>query len=198
MARTWLSITVELVEGGTRIFWPRPGRIFAAARPHTFADLAVAIDDAYARWDRAHLHEFRLVDDQRIGRPDDNGDESGAVLDDRRIRLSRLGPGERFLYVFDFGDAWHHLCTVGEQRIDPLEQLGIVPAKPLAYWGWGDLPDQYGRRFPGDDGEPQVPPPSPDRPAAVLPVVGPRRRPLPRLTRQDSSKGLTHPYSSVP
>jgi hypothetical protein len=36
------------------------GRIFAAARSHTFAQLATAIDDAFARWDRAHLHMFDL------------------------------------------------------------------------------------------------------------------------------------------
>ena len=65
MSRTWLSIRVELVEGhGTR-FWPRPGRIFAAARSHPFDALATAIDDAFARWDRAHLHEFRLADGTR-------------------------------------------------------------------------------------------------------------------------------------
>lgn len=41
--------------------WPRPGRIFVAARSHTFAQLAEAIDDVFARWDRAHLHEFELA-----------------------------------------------------------------------------------------------------------------------------------------
>jgi hypothetical protein len=49
MARTWLSIRVELVEGRGERLWPRPGRIFAAARSHTFAALATAIDDAFAR-----------------------------------------------------------------------------------------------------------------------------------------------------
>src|SRR5206468_2827930 len=65
MTRTWLSIRVELVEGHGEHFWPRPGRIFAAARTHTFAQLATAIDDAFARWDRAHLHEFDLADGTR-------------------------------------------------------------------------------------------------------------------------------------
>lgn len=58
MARTWLSIQIELIDGGGQTLWPRPGRIFAAARSHTFAQLATAIDDAFARWDRAHLHMF--------------------------------------------------------------------------------------------------------------------------------------------
>ena len=61
MARTWLSIRVDLVEGGGHdSIWPRPGRIFAAARSHTFGQLATAIDDAFARWDRSHLHSFDL------------------------------------------------------------------------------------------------------------------------------------------
>ena len=70
MARTWLSIRVDLVEGRGERLWPRPGRIFAAARGHTFEALATAIDDAFARWDRAHLHEFRLVDGTRLTTPD--------------------------------------------------------------------------------------------------------------------------------
>ena len=34
VARTWLSVTVELVEGAGYRFWPRPGRVFAVARTH--------------------------------------------------------------------------------------------------------------------------------------------------------------------
>ncbi len=29
--------------------------------------------------------------------------------------------------TFDLGDDWTHLCTVGPERIDPEEELGIVP-----------------------------------------------------------------------
>jgi hypothetical protein len=157
VARTWLSITVELVEGGGRTLWPRPGRVFAAARTHTFSRLATAIDDAFARWDRSHLHEFRLADKTRIGMPDDDWGEPASVLDDRAAKLSRLGGGEQFVYVFDFGDGWHHHCTVGIERIDPLETLGITPTAPLPFFGWGEIPDQYGRRFADDDGETPIP-----------------------------------------
>ena len=58
--RTWLSISVELIEGRGTALWSRPGRIFAVSKQHTFERFAVAIDDAFARWDRAHLHEFQL------------------------------------------------------------------------------------------------------------------------------------------
>ena len=59
--------------------------------------------------------------------------------------------------MFDFGDDWTHLCTVGEARIDPLDAVGVVPAAPLPYVGWGTIPDQYGRAWDGDDGESPVP-----------------------------------------
>jgi hypothetical protein len=56
MARTWLSIRVDLVEGGGHdSIWPRPGRIFA--------QLSIAIDDTFARWDRSHLHQLRRSGD---------------------------------------------------------------------------------------------------------------------------------------
>jgi hypothetical protein len=154
VARTWLSIRVELVEGHGEHVWPRPGRIFAAARTHTFEQLADAIDDAFARWDRSHLQEFTLDDRTRLCIPDPDWEIEGEKTEDfRGVKLSRLRPGEQFVYVFDLGDDWAHLCTVGPERIDPVETVGILPDRPLPYWGWGDMPDQYRRRWDGDDGE---------------------------------------------
>ena len=69
MARTWLPIRVDLIEGHGEQYWPRPGRIFAAVRSHTFKQLANAIDDAFARWDRSHLQEFTLADGRRLRDP---------------------------------------------------------------------------------------------------------------------------------
>ena len=43
-----------------------PGRDLLASSEHTFADLARAIDRAFARWDISHLHEFQLADGTRI------------------------------------------------------------------------------------------------------------------------------------
>jgi hypothetical protein len=159
MTRSWLSIRVDLVEGHGQHYWPRPGRIFAAARTHTFEQLADAIDDAFARWDRSHLQEFELADNTRLAFPDPEWDDliDAKTLDFRRVKLSRLDPGEQFVYVFDLGDDWAHLCTVGPQRLDPLDTLGIVPERPLPYWGWGEIPDQYRRQWDGDDGESEMP-----------------------------------------
>jgi len=154
----------ELVSGRGHDYWPRPGRIFAAGRSHTFAQLAAAIDNAFARWDLAHLHVFTLADGTPVTatRLWDGEAPDGAL--DSRITLGRLKPGEQFAYVFDLGDDWAHLCTVGDQRIDPLTELGILPNRPRPYWGWGELPDQYGRRWSNDDGETALP----QRPARPL------------------------------
>jgi Plasmid pRiA4b ORF-3-like protein len=178
VARTWLSIRVELVSGHGEDVWPRPGRIFAAARSHTFRDLARAIDDAFARWDHSHLHLFTLADQTHISPLRWwGGEEPEGTLDGDKTTLGRLKADEQFAYVFDLGDDWAHMCTVGQQRIDPLEQLGIHPEKPMAYWGWGDIPDQYRRRFDGDDGETPVPrsPGLKDLPP-ILPWWGKNRR----------------------
>jgi hypothetical protein len=80
------------------------------------------------------------------------GEEPDGSLDGARTRLGRLRLGEQFAYVFDLGDNWQHLCTVGPKPADPMETLGIVPDSPLPCWGWGAIPDQYGRRWNGDDG----------------------------------------------
>ena len=159
MARTWLTIRVELVEGQGERLWPRPGRILAVARSHTFDELAQAIDVAFARWDLGHLHEFRLADGTRLSCPAADEDETdlGEALDDRRIKLSRLQPREQFVYIFDLGDSWTHLCTVEPDKGDPLDEFGEVPGQPVPIAGWGDIPDQYGRRWEDDDGDGPIP-----------------------------------------
>lgn len=85
------------------------------------------------------MHEFSLADNLRIGSvdgPDEFGDDE-KPLDEHRVTLDRLNAGEQFVYEFDFGDRWLHLCTVSDRRIDPFETVGIVPEHPMPYWGWG-------------------------------------------------------------
>lgn len=79
----WISVQVELVEGRGEHCWPRSGRIFAAAVDHSFAHLATAIDDAFARWDRSHLHEFEFGDGTRIGIVEVESEDEEPVLDER-------------------------------------------------------------------------------------------------------------------
>ena len=167
MPKTWLSIRVDLLSGvHTGDLWPTPGRVLVVRPSHTFADLATAIDDAFARWDRSHLYEFTLPDARRIGLPDEDDEEP--VLDAARAKVGKLAPlGTEFRYVFDLGDHWVHRCTVAAGKVDPLDELGIVPDRPLPSFDWGTIPDQYGREWDGDDGERRPPP----RPAEPDPMV---------------------------
>ena len=75
-------------------------------------------------------------------------------------KLSSLKLGQRFLYVFDPGDDWTHLCTAADKLIGPAEVVGLdadaMPG-PLPHWGWGSMPDQYGRRWNGDGGDDERP-----------------------------------------
>ena len=126
------------------------------------------------------MHKFTLADGVEITALDQwDGEAPEGSLESAQTRLSQLAPGEQFAYLFDFGDNWAHLCTVAVPRVDPLDELGIVPAAPLPYFGWGEMPDQYGRRWDSDDGE-SAQPKRPTRLMADLPPIlpwwGPRQR----------------------
>lgn len=166
MATSWLSLRVELLAGG-RLgeLWPRPGRLFVVGPQHTFAQLAEAINVAFARWDPNHLYEFTLADGRRIGPLDEDAEEP---LLDAATTTVLAEVGDDFRYLFDFGDEWLHRCTAVEE-VDPVEELGVRPPRPLAYFGWGDMPDQYSRRWADDEGEGEVPP----RPVEGDPMLDP-------------------------
>ncbi|MDE8669946.1 UPF0158 family protein [Pseudarthrobacter sp. H3Y2-7] len=165
MARTWLSVTVELLGGRGQELWPWPGRIFAVGPSHTFMDLANAINDAFARWDRSHLSLFTLADGRVITDEETGAEMAGsfrgpiiAPIDIDVAKVVRtLEAGAEFQFTYDLGDSWMHRCVVGEVKVDPLEVLGVRPDVPLPYWGWGSVPDQYGRRWATDDGESRAP-----------------------------------------
>lgn len=72
-----------------------------------------------------------------------------------------MKPGERFGYRFDFGDEWIHECMVDPAKVDPVDAYGDVPVDPVPIFGWGTIPDQYGRLTDGREdetlAEPEVP-----------------------------------------
>jgi len=152
-AEGWIAIRVSLRGGGGIACDPPPGRIMLVAPEHTFADLAEAIDTAFARWDRSHLHMFELADRREVVPDADEWDGDG-MTDEAELDVSAtVGLGERFLYRFDLGDNWEHDCEVVEVDVDPLEVYGMEPELPVPIWGWGWIPDQYGRRTEDDTGE---------------------------------------------
>ncbi len=192
MARTWLSVTVELLGGRGEELWPWPGRIFAVGTSHTFMDLADAVNGAFARWDRSHLSIFTLADG-RIVTDLETGAEMAesidgpilAPLDIASARVARtVEPGEEFQYTFDLGDNWTHRCVVEKDKVDPLAVLGIRPDVPMPYWGWGTIPDQYGRRWADDDGESRAPR-RPDHPHPMRFNAWPGQDEVPALDLSD-------------
>jgi hypothetical protein len=146
VARTWLQIRVDLLGGGGMDLRPPPGRILIVAPSHTFEQLADAINQAFARWDLSHLHEFELSDGRRIGFPSDEFAPELVWEDHAKLKVCReLKPGDEFTFTFDLGDNWSHRCTVDPEKADPVEEYGAMPLQPVAIWGWGSIPDQYGR-----------------------------------------------------
>jgi hypothetical protein len=141
---------VVVSKGGEGMADP-PGRDLLVGSAHTFAEIAGAIDRAFARWDLSHLHEFRLPDGRRLLMMDGADEfeelDPACDLDELSQSLSSLGlsRGETFTYVFDFGDNWEHRCTVLRTDVDPVEECGIVPSEIIPIFGWGTIPDQYGR-----------------------------------------------------
>lgn len=192
MARTWLSVTVELLGGRGEELWPYPGRVFAVGPSHTFLDLANAVNGAFARWDRSHLSMFTLADG-RVVTDEETGAEMAeaiggpvvAPLDIASTKVAGvLAPGAEFQFTFDLGDGWTHRCVVAEQKVDPHEVLGVHADAPLPYRGWGSIPDQYGRRWADDDGRSGAPK-RPSRPHPMLLHAWPGQDQVPSLDLSD-------------
>jgi hypothetical protein len=157
MARTWLEIRVVLEGGGGIDCDPPPGRTMIVGPGHTFEQLAQAINAAFARWDLSHLHQFELSDGRLVGFPNEDFDEPKS-LDHAELKvMDAIKPGDEFAFIFDFGDHWRHRCAVSKEKVDPAEVYGTWPEQPVPTWGWGWIPDQYGR-VSEDGAEPDAEP----------------------------------------
>jgi hypothetical protein len=142
--KDWYVIRVELISGRADDFEPPPGRDILISRQHTFRQFAEAINSAFARWDLGHLYMFRLADGTAIGIALEELPHREAA----RTKIGKRQEGEVFEYEFDFGDGWLHRCTILESEVDPADVYGVRPKGPVAVWGWGSIPDQYGRTTP--------------------------------------------------
>lgn len=209
--RRWFLVRVELLSGRGDEFDPPPGRVLLVPPATTFEQLAEAINTALGRWDFSHLSRFVLADGTSVEDAETRAESIQGVFTDGIPRTAllteRVGKlvrsGDRFTYVFDFGDDWTHLCT-HEGQADPEETQGL-PERIWPAWGWGVLPDQYGRRWAEDDGE-STPPDNVistqdreayggRRPPAPMPMVDLRR--VRAAGHEGSVKALTDAITGV-
>ena len=147
VARTWLQIRVDLLGGAGWDLEPAPGRVLIVGPGHTFEQLAEAINQAFARWDLSHLHEFELANGRRVGFASDEFEPDLVWEDHAALKVARaVAPGDEFAFTFDLGDGWRHRCRVLAEMVDPREEYGpgALPRRPVVTVGWGSIPDQYG------------------------------------------------------
>ena len=102
----------------------------------------------------SHLHEFELAGGRRIGFVDPDPFEGQIEVEGQEaVKVAQaVEPGDEFEFVFDFGDRWRHRCGVLAGEADPREEYGAgpLPKRPVPTWGWGSIPDQYGRDSAAD------------------------------------------------
>jgi hypothetical protein len=151
-----VSMTIRVVlQGSAEVPLVHPaGRVLVASGASTFADLAEGIDMAFARWDLTPSHEFEV--EGRLLRsadaPADDLLDPLEVADSAAVALGDVGlrPGAVFTYRFDPGEGWLHRCTV--EAVEPSDEPpGEEPEVPTPVFGWGVIPDQYGRLGEDDD-----------------------------------------------
>jgi hypothetical protein len=151
----WMTIRVVLQGGAGSTLAHPPGRVLLVSAEHAFQELAEAIDTAFARWDLTPSHEFE-VEGRLLRSADAPDDDEPALLDiadSAEVTVGEVGlrEGAAFLYRFDPGEQWVHQCAVEEVGVDAFGLVGDEPEMPVPVFGWGPLPDQYGRLTEEDD-----------------------------------------------
>lgn len=115
---------------------------------NTLEDLHYAIQEAFG-WDDDHLYAFYLS-----GRPYDHltevqrpfGDAEPPTADEVTLAELDVRPGQRFLYIFDFGDDVRHSIEV----LDVLDAPAVGDF-PRIVESHGRAPRQYG--YADDEGD---------------------------------------------
>lgn len=118
---------------------PKVWRDIEIAEDQTLEDLHLLIQQAYEWWDD-HLYSFFLSGEawdrtSEIGSP-----WSDSGLHTHQVRIGQLGlqPGQKTLYLFDYGD--NHEFDVHLLRVDPAAPKGMYPKIVARH---GRAPEQY-------------------------------------------------------
>jgi Plasmid pRiA4b ORF-3-like protein len=98
-----LEIVLEQVQPSVRRRVQVPGEVSLAVLHE--------VVQSVMGWSNSHLHEFDIAG-RRFGMPDPGWDDRD-LTDEAKGKLFRLvKPGDRFGYLYDFGDNWVHRITV--------------------------------------------------------------------------------------
>jgi hypothetical protein len=149
---------LKVALSGRKGIWRR----IAIRGSQTLDDLHEAIYCAFDRYDE-HLYSFyfpkpgtkgraRLRDAEEYTRPfnaeeNDFSDEPGHNAAKAKLADLGLKRGQKFLYLFDFGDSWWHDITV--EKIDAPAEKGEYPCVLEKH---GKSPPQY-PDYDDEDGE---------------------------------------------
>ena len=146
----WMTIRFEVLGRDGEPLAVPPGRVLLAHPDHVLGELADAVDNAFGRWDLTPVSEFTI--DGRRALPGGDPDDPEA-LDSDTCRIGDLGwaVGSQFTYTFDLGEGWEHECRVEEVGVEAGAEVD-EPDLPVPVFGWGTIPDQYGRDEE-DDGD---------------------------------------------
>jgi hypothetical protein len=81
-------------------------------------------------WHDAHLHEFEIDDDRYVMTDIEDMLEfmdPEKTFDDRKAKLEKVAYEDlRFVYLYDFGDCWHHDVAVENVEIVSTEPYGCA------------------------------------------------------------------------
>lgn len=134
---------VEINKGGTYTFkvslsktlW----RKINLSYKHTLGDLHNAIQKAF-NFDNDHLYAFYIGGNRRTGQPIycEYAEHEGEIAENKTIESLELYKGERFLYLFDFGDQWEFNVEFVEY-----DKEAPVLLKPMIIESKGKSPEQY-------------------------------------------------------
>ncbi len=121
-------------------------------------DLSDAILQAFA-FDNDHMHGFFM--DNREFSPRDayymrGTDADGPTTDEVTLAEAGLQVGQKFKYVFDFGDEWIFQCKVLKKLDEPTAEPQIVRTKgeaPNQYPDWDEYDDYFDEDDDDDDEE---------------------------------------------
>lgn len=119
----------------TRSCW----RKISVSNRHTLGQLHDAIQEAFD-FDDDHLYAFYIGGNHRTGKPiySSNAEEGGKTTEKTYIEDMELYQGQKFYYLFDFGDMWEFSVEV--IKIDKDAPLLL---KPVIIETKGESPEQY-------------------------------------------------------